>query len=90
VRVEGYGFLPDAEVSISFGERPTIATANTSPGGTFSTHFYVDTQPPGRVQSLQALVLMLQQHILRFFLSIVSLAMLGMKQETVSLVSTFT
>ncbi|MDI6752457.1 MAG: right-handed parallel beta-helix repeat-containing protein, partial [bacterium] len=47
VTVEGVAFATQTQVTISFGISQTITTTTSSPNGTFSTTFIVDTQTPG-------------------------------------------
>ncbi|MBU1262362.1 hypothetical protein KJ640_05370, partial [bacterium] len=47
VTIEGKDFSPNATVNIGFGTNPVITTTISSINGTFSTQFYIDTQPTG-------------------------------------------
>ncbi|MDI6752036.1 MAG: carboxypeptidase regulatory-like domain-containing protein [bacterium] len=46
VTVQGQNFATNTTITIDFGTHLTITTTTSSPNGTFSTIFIVDTQPP--------------------------------------------
>ncbi|MEW6104350.1 MAG: DUF1566 domain-containing protein, partial [bacterium] len=60
ITIEGMDFSTNTLVSIAFGTTLTITTTLSSPNGTFSTTFIIDTQPSGtkiitaRTETLQA------------------------------------